>query len=1030
MNTNDEAFAFFYCIKQDAARSEPKEILRSIIRQLATGPWKKSITNPTIDKRIYKLWLNDRAKGNLSTFREWEDCLLALVDTFANTTIVLDALDETTTQHRQGLIDLFTKLATRSSDSKSVKVFVSSRPQVDISQHMDQHHIIRMEEKHNAGDIKVFIRERIAQHSEWSNMREEIQERLVETLSQKSQNMFLFAALQIDNLNDCCVIDDILDQVDKLPATLAAAYELIYKEATKRPAAKIVTDRALAWVMCSARPLTTDELLFAISQDPQSGRLSTSGHKASENSVARLCHNLLTREGNGDSGLHVWRLAHQAVAEFLQATDYCTLSVAHCEAGMVCLLLLNDTFGAKPTDSRIWNNAHEASEEEPICSCGRTSSDGPFHRQLPGTLADYAVYAWPTHIRAQNDGAARWDVSLLSHTLQSFLGAPEDGSPAYKGWVDHAFHSQNIGSMPAWSIFNARPMGHDYASSFVMAPILLACHLGIYTCLFDWWGSSAINYDQVFHAGKHWWPHHSTCENHLVVSSTYAWSLLALACAHKDTFLMEHLMGRVGKDLINPKAEDHMPPIVAAAGSGSVETVDNLIKRGAYICSPFTDRHGHVICFAIGSNSLEVLEFLIQQPGLSQATEIEEALISLDFRLFRSTQAMSILIDRGIDANTPLKVGTLLLAAASNNWEGIVACLMEKGAEVNASAYLDEYQGVLDALIFGNGSPSQEMITLFVERGAEVNSWDLINAWQWEKTAGAAFVHESGSLSSQLEKRKELFLMLLERKPDLDETWIDDLDGRTTSALIEAAIRCDLDLARLLLKHGANVNLKVRGRDVTLNAPSSAFSSALSSALFSPLDMHILQSEDRARAAIECLVEEGANLDNLEGDDLHSALAAAVLLGLEEMIHDLLSRGASPYAFLDAERWGVRTALTTAADPDSTNPRAPTIVLALLNHNPNAKGTYDYYVATQSALDWLLETISGIRSIRTPYPLEDWLKSASILAKNGAVSTFNFTQWNENLKSANPEFWSQNSETLRVLGEKLAQNRRSIVLHG
>ncbi|KAK7728876.1 hypothetical protein SLS63_006484 [Diaporthe eres] len=57
LNKNDEAFAYFYCNKQYADRSEAKAILRNIIRQLATGPWKPEgfASSTAVHKKVYEL---------------------------------------------------------------------------------------------------------------------------------------------------------------------------------------------------------------------------------------------------------------------------------------------------------------------------------------------------------------------------------------------------------------------------------------------------------------------------------------------------------------------------------------------------------------------------------------------------------------------------------------------------------------------------------------------------------------------------------------------------------------------------------------------------------------------------------------------------------------------------------------------------------------------------------------------------------------------------------------------------------------
>lgn len=111
-NSHDEGFVYFYCYRQDPVRSGPKEILRNIIRQLVIGLWKAVGRQGAIHKSVHDLWKNSRGQGISSTFPQWEECLLALINIYPRTTIVLDALDECSEEYRQTFIKLLIKLGT------------------------------------------------------------------------------------------------------------------------------------------------------------------------------------------------------------------------------------------------------------------------------------------------------------------------------------------------------------------------------------------------------------------------------------------------------------------------------------------------------------------------------------------------------------------------------------------------------------------------------------------------------------------------------------------------------------------------------------------------------------------------------------------------------------------------------------------------------------------------------------------------------------------------------------------------------
>lgn len=446
----EEAFAFFYCNKQDKARSEPKEILRNIIRQLAPGPWKKLATSNTVHKTVSELFGKSKVQGISSTFAEWEECLSALIDTYSRTTIVLDGLDECAGLQRQDFINLLVKHTNMDSNVRSVKIFLSTRPEEDIVQHLDEYPVIRMQEAQSAGDIATFVRAKIAEHHRWFKMPNYFQNEIIDTLLDKSGNMFLFASLQIQHLLRCSTRLAIQARLERLPDSLATTYEEIYHQATPNQDERILLDRALRWVMCSARPLETDELLFAISQDSQSGTVTPQRQDLDEELILTLSQNLLTLDNSSLVMEPVWRLAHQAVAEYLESGTCCKYDFAHCEAGKVCLTILLEIFGEPPGKSQC--GPSHASEDGKGChrqvlNGKQFSHQRTEHIQLYDPLVEYAIYAWPTHVHGQKHRESQ-SYDALYQMLQEFLDEPEEGSSSYKRWQEHISHdiSRLVGS--------------------------------------------------------------------------------------------------------------------------------------------------------------------------------------------------------------------------------------------------------------------------------------------------------------------------------------------------------------------------------------------------------------------------------------------------------------------------------------------------------------------------------------------------------------------------------------------------------
>ncbi|KAH8743446.1 hypothetical protein F5883DRAFT_41840 [Diaporthe sp. PMI_573] len=313
----DEAFAYHYCSKKNTYPSKPTAILRSIVRQVATRLWNRRKDIIALDESVIEIW-NRHQEGRhfYNTFDEWKDCLFKLLSKYPRITVVLDALDECEEDDQEILVKFFNSLVTRSTKDSNVKIFVSTRDERGLSQLLNQHPAILMHKGHTAEDIAVFVREKVQQHSEWLHMNRELQDHILKTLVKDSQDMFLFAKVQIESLRQYSDEGDIRRALKKLPETLRVTYDEIYQIATKIPGNKRLVDSALRCVVRFAKPLTTDELLLAITNDSDSN-VDT----ANERDIKTWCNNLLRLEASSDDsyeGRLVWRLAHQAVAASLE----------------------------------------------------------------------------------------------------------------------------------------------------------------------------------------------------------------------------------------------------------------------------------------------------------------------------------------------------------------------------------------------------------------------------------------------------------------------------------------------------------------------------------------------------------------------------------------------------------------------------------------------------------------------------------------------------------------------------------------
>lgn len=153
----DEAFAYFYCIKQDEMSCNPTGILRSIVKQIAMGPRSRYHENLAVDDTVSKLWKQDCLGRFHDTFDDWKDCLFKLLEKYPRAIIVLDALDECKPADWKYLVELFTTLVSRLTKGNTVKIFVLMREEIDLLWWLSKYSVILMHKGRTAVDIAAFV---------------------------------------------------------------------------------------------------------------------------------------------------------------------------------------------------------------------------------------------------------------------------------------------------------------------------------------------------------------------------------------------------------------------------------------------------------------------------------------------------------------------------------------------------------------------------------------------------------------------------------------------------------------------------------------------------------------------------------------------------------------------------------------------------------------------------------------------------------------------------------------------------------
>ncbi len=173
--------------------------------------------------------------------------------------------------------------------------------------------------------------------------------------------------------------------------------------------------------------------------------------------------------------------------------------------------------------------------------------------------------------------------------------------------------------------------------------------------------------------------------------------------------------------------------------------------------------------------------------------------------LFGSVTDLKRLLDGGFDPNSATRAGgtTALMMAAPDAEK--MKLLLDRGADVNARAK-SKYSALMVAAVYRGGTPA---IKLLLARGGDVSGTPspLVLAAGIGNAEALKPLHDAGAslgralLAAVRTGQTGAARALLDLGAPMDET-----DASDASALDRAVISNQLELTRLLIEHGANVN--------------------------------------------------------------------------------------------------------------------------------------------------------------------------------------------------------------------------------
>ncbi|CZR64609.1 uncharacterized protein PAC_14507 [Phialocephala subalpina] len=719
-NPNQEGFAFFYCNRNEAKRREPLSALRTFVRQLSTIASEEEL----MQKNLKRFYSEQRLKASEPTMSDCKNILLELINIYPRTTLVLDALDECEKGKRVELIEVFDYLLAHASNP--LKIFISSRPDLDIKRKLRDRTNIEIQANDNHHDITKFVDSEITKHPEWHTMDSTLKDQIVTTLQERSQGMFQWAFLQIKQLLVLDLRKDILDRLGKLPKDLKQSYDEIYNamgEAEKR-----IADRAFQWVMCACHPLQTTELLPAVCQDGISDILEPLGG-LTEDLVLKYCHNLLVI----DPVRKVWIPSHLSVIEYFEDHLW-NQSQANCLVGTVCLLVLQNT--VLYNRERSWGNPKKQIQQ--TIEQKELELNDPLQDQGFQRLSYYVRHHWPIHAQKSSEIDNN---NRLSTLLEDFLGLPTESSPAYRCW--HRTIESDEYKTPNTGIFSSAIDYYDLSPASIAA--FAYCAFGLAEILPDWHNYNWVKDDNGNQHGESFLElaarsgYIPTCRLLIrygaeINAQTKSGSGSALATVafwgRKD--IVEYLVKEEGAEVNMQLQYGEFGSALAAAGrKGDKEIVEYLVKKGGAEVNMHLKygEYGSALAAAAYGGEKDTVEYLVKEEGAEvnmqlQYGEYGSALAAAGRK--GDKEIVEYLVkEGGAEVNMQLqygRYGSALAAAAAASWgekEIVEYLVKEGGAEVNMQLQYGSYGSALVAATFyGVGGTVEYLVK---EGGAEVN---------------------------------------------------------------------------------------------------------------------------------------------------------------------------------------------------------------------------------------------------------------------------------------------------------------------
>lgn len=313
---------------------------------------------------------------------------------------VVDALDECKSEPE--LIPLLLKV----QEKCSIRILVTCRTRFELHRQIPHPNVTVVSDDISTQDTKGDIELYLQTHMDDLPLDNEDDRRdMVNQILDKSTGCFLWVSLVLQELRQVNTSQEIRQVLEDVPSDMDDLYSRILESMSKAPRGKTLTKAILTWTVCSARPLTTDEMYHAIQID-MNDRIDSI-----EKSISTNCDQLVYVDAQSRV-----QLVHQTVRDFLLRSDTgsefaINKKLGHKRLAMTCLDYLGGDEMKAPRQRKLsiskgttrcpFVNYACQSLYEHILQV--SSTDDEFLISLARFLASYNVLSWIEHLAQISD---------------------------------------------------------------------------------------------------------------------------------------------------------------------------------------------------------------------------------------------------------------------------------------------------------------------------------------------------------------------------------------------------------------------------------------------------------------------------------------------------------------------------------------------------------------------------------------------------------------------------------------------------